>query len=152
MGQVKAKVEQAIDTLRLQKADIAELDKETGRKVYEDLLQHFVKSGDRRWWWEDFKQESFIFIDHDPPFALLNQIIPNSDEMVWFMVEDDEEAFYPIYEVRPAVIKDIIGECFAFEYYVIDKSKEWLLCENHHNCLIGIGNKLKEKNLKLIER
>jgi hypothetical protein len=152
MGQVKAEVEQAINTLGLQNTDITELNKERAGKLYQDLLGHFVKSGDRRWWWEDFKQESFTFINHDRPFELLNEIIPEQTENVWFMVEDDEEAFYPIYEVRPEVIKDIISECFAFEYYVIDKNKEWLLCENHHNCLIGIGQKLKEKNLNLIER
>jgi hypothetical protein len=33
----------------------------------------------------------------------------------------------------------IIGECFGFEYYLVAKDKSWLLCENHHNRVIGVG-------------
>lgn len=47
-----------------------------------------------------------------------------------------------VYDCNPNVIKQIIGECFGFEYYIIDKKKEWLLCKNHHNRLIGIGKKI----------
>ncbi|MBK8734666.1 MAG: hypothetical protein IPL98_01815 [Saprospiraceae bacterium] len=61
--------------------------------------------------------------------------------------KDDNEPFYPIYDGNPNVIKDIIGECFGFEYYIIDKNKEWLLVENHHNRLIAIGEKLKQTPL-----
>jgi hypothetical protein len=52
-----------------------------------------------------------------------------------------------VYESRAEIIGFVVGECFAFEYYIIDKEKEWLLCENHYNLLIGIGEGLRVKNI-----
>jgi hypothetical protein len=99
---------------------------------------------------EDFKQVSFSFLDYERPFELLIDIIPETNDKVWLMVEDDQEDFYPIYETRPEIIQELIGECFCFEYYIIDKNKDWLICENHHNRLIGIGDKLRANNLQRI--
>jgi hypothetical protein len=150
MGQVTEEIVNAIGTLNLDGSDIQLLDKAEGRKIFDDLLTHFVNSGDRRWWWEDFTQKSFSFSDYERPFEVLNEIIPETKEKVWLMVEDDQEDFYPIYEVRPQIVQQIIGECFGFEYYIISKNKDWLICENHHNRLIGIGDKLRTKNLERI--
>jgi hypothetical protein len=150
MGQVTQEIENAIKTLKLEYNDIRPLDKNEGKKVFDELLSHFVNSGDRRWWWEDFKQKSFSFQSFDKPFEILNEIIPETKDKLWLMVEDDEEVFFPIYETQPEVIQQVIGECFGFEYYIIDKNKDWLICETHHNQLIGIGEKLRIKNLKMI--
>jgi len=144
MGTVKTEIAQAIKTLNLQEADICLV--ADVKNVYLELLAYFVKSGDRRWWWEDFKQEAFYFIAYEKPFEELINIIPKESYSVWFMVEDDDENYYPIYNSKPAVISNIIGECSAFEYYVIDKNKQWLLCENHSDQLIGVGATLKAIN------
>ena len=152
MGHVTEEIANVIKALKLVDSDIRLLDKIEGRKTFDGLLTHFVKSGDRRWWWEDFRQESFSFSKHEWPFQLLNGIIPETKDKVWLMIEDDQEDFYPIFEVRAEIIRQLIGETDAeFEYYIIDKNKEWLLCENHHSRLIGIGDKLRTKNLERIE-
>lgn len=150
MGQVKQEVNNAIKTLKLDHNDIRLLDKNDGRKIFDELLIHFVNSGDRRWWWEDFKQKSFCFQKVDRPFEMLNDILPETKDKVWLMIEDDEEEFFPIYETQSKIIQQIIEECFGFEYYIIDKNKDWLICETHHNQLIGIGDKLRDKNLNII--
>ncbi|MFD2562898.1 DUF6756 family protein [Aquimarina rubra] len=144
MGAVKTEIEQAIKTLELEQEDICLVS--DVKTLYVELLTHFVKSGDRRWWWEDFKQDSFNFMKYERPFEQLIHIIPKDIDKVWLMVEDDEEEYYPIYNCKPAVIGGVIGECSAFEYYVIDKNKAWLLCENHSDQLIGVGEKLRTKN------
>jgi len=146
MGEVSQEITNAINTLEFSTEQIKKLDLDTGKSVFHELLDFFVKSGDRRWWWEDFAQDSFNFIDYEKPFERLNEIIPNLEKNVWLMVEDDQAEYYPIYDCDPSIIGQIIGECFGFEYYVIDKNKDWLICENHHNRLIGIGQILKEKN------
>lgn len=147
MGKVKDEIQNAIGNLGLSEKDIKLLDEITGERIFNDCLNYFVKSGDRRWWWEDFKQLSFSFRETAKPFELLNNIIPETGRNVWFIVEDVNEPYYPVYDTKPEIIKDIIGECFGFEYYIIDKNKEWLICENHHNKLIGVGDKLREKNM-----
>lgn len=150
MGEVKTEMENAINTLGLSNQDISLLDDVVGEEVFKDCVNYFVRSGDRKWWWEDFKKPFFYFKDFDNPLQYLNKIIPEVEGLVWLIVEDDKELFYPVYEVKPAIIAAILNECFYFEYYIIYKNKEWLICENHHNTLFGIGAKLKEKNLAVI--
>jgi len=152
MGEVSKEISNAIKENRFTAKQINKLDGILGKRIYDDLLNHFVKSGDRRWWWEDFKVESFNFKEYEKPFEHLNQILIEFQNNVWLMVEDDQEEFYPIYDCSPAIVGKLIGDCFGFEYYLIDKNKEWLICENHHNRLIGIGEKLKDKNRDRLER
>ncbi len=141
MGTVKTEIEQAITTLNLKPTEIRLVaDVET---LYLDLLKHFVKSGDRKWWWEDFKQESFYFKTYQFPFKELIHIIPKEADTAWLMIEDDQEDHYPIYNCKSSIIGELIAECSAFEYYVIDKNKQWLLCENHSDQLIGVGKQLR---------
>lgn len=145
MGQVKEEIFEAIQTLSLATNDIELLDEKNGHEIYAQCLDRFVKSGDRRWWWEDLKDPSFSISDHKNPFEHLEEYIPNLENHVWLMVEDTEEAFYPIYDCHPRVIEKLIGECFGFEYYIISKDLQWLLCENHHSRLIGAGD-FREEN------
>lgn len=151
MGEVKVEISNAIKMLNLQQTDICLIEEKSNETLYFELLNYFVKSGDRRWWWEDFKMDSFNFDEYDKPFEKLKEIIPDLNKKTWLMVEDDQEDYYPIYECNPSIIGQVIGECFGFEYYVIDKNKDWLICENHHNRLIGVGQKLKDKNIDKIK-
>ena len=142
MGEVINEISQAIQILGLNDSDIYLLDKKCGQEIFDEFENYYVNSENRRWWWEDFKQNHFTLKYSDKPFELLKNIIPTT-EKVWFMVEDDQEPFYPIYDTKPEIIGNIIGECFAFEYYVMDKNKKWLICETHHGRLLGIGEELK---------
>ncbi|MCL3782745.1 hypothetical protein EMN47_20350 [Prolixibacteraceae bacterium JC049] len=151
MGEVNQEISNAIKILNLTDEQISLLDFSTGKKLYFELLDFFVSSGDRRWWWEDFKLASFDFVEYEKPFEKLHEIIPDLENKVWLMVEDDQEEYYPIYDCEPSIIGQVIGECFGFEYYVIDKKMDWLICENHHNRLIGLGQKLKDKNTNKIK-
>ena len=140
MSRVINEIKQAINTLDLTLEDVQLLPPNLGEIIFKDCLAHFVRSGDRRWWWEDFNQEvSFCIEDAELPFERLNEIIPELESKVWLIVEDDDEPFYPVYEIVAKRITEIIGESFGFEYYIIPKDKSWLICENHHSQLIGIG-------------
>jgi hypothetical protein len=66
-------------------------------------------------------------------------LVPNAQEKVWFIVEEDQMPFYPIYDATPAAIAKIIPECYGFEYYLVPKDKNWIFCENHHDRLIAVG-------------
>ena len=150
LGEINTEIFNAIKILSLTENDIKLIDPEESELIYKDCLQHFVKSGDRRWWWEDFKQPYFVFPKFELPFNHLNEILPDVTEEVWLMVEDVFESFYPIYDVKPQLIQNIIAECIGFEYYIIQKDKEWLICETHCNDLLGIGDKLRNKNSKIL--
>ena len=145
-GELNTEISNAIHLLGLSEEDIKLLSNEEGVSVYKDCLQHFVTSGDRRWWWEDFKLPYFEFPKSEMPFNHLNDILPDPEEHVWFIAEDVHEPYYPVYDAKAGILKNIIAECFGFEYYIISKDKEWLICETHHHNLFGIGERLRSKN------
>ena len=83
-------------------------------------------------------------------FERITEIIPDKNEKLWFVAEEDQLPFYPIYEATPESIQKVIGECYGFEYYIVPKTKEWLICDNHHNYLVGIGKVVIDKLVKYV--
>lgn len=121
-------------------SSVCRIANEVEPSLYQELFAHFVEGENRKWWWESFKHdfESLNFKD-GMAFEKICEIVPSEQEEIWFVVEDDESPNYPIYIATPKNVQLIIQECFSFEYYVISKDKSWLLCENHHDTLFGIG-------------
>ena len=39
----------------------------------------------------------------------------------------------------------MLGEITHFEYFLVPKKLDWLLCENHHEVLYGVGEPIIEK-------
>jgi hypothetical protein len=50
-----------------------------------------------------------------------------------------------LYEGRINAIISILKELSFEEYYIVSKKLEWILCENHHNLLIGSGKHIMKK-------
>ena len=140
MGDVTKEIETALKELNIDSGLFRRLGKEENEQLYKKLLSRFVNSGDRRWWWEDFKLPSYQFEEHPDKLIQLKELLENVKDNVWFMPEDDENNFYPIYDADPKLIPDILGECSFFEYYIIGKNENWLICENHHDYLIGVNS------------
>jgi hypothetical protein len=141
----KNEIQYAIQRLGLSESDIKLLSDQEGLKVFSAALSHFVASGDRRWWWEDFRfpSTSVRFADQKG-FERIDKVVPNKKERVWFIVEDDQLPFYPVYEGTPEAIQAVIGECYGFEYYLVAKDLSWLICETHHDDMIAIGTEVEE--------
>ena len=140
MELVTDEIQSAMKLLGLKEQNIQLLPDKEGQLVFSDLLNTFVEGADRRWWWEAFKEESkSITFDDGLGFERIVELVPNKKETIWFIAEETQLPFYPVYETTPEVVQKIIGECYGFEYYIIPKDKSWLLCENHHNRVIGIG-------------
>jgi hypothetical protein len=51
----------------------------------------------------------------------------------------DKRRNFPVYATTLAVAQQVIGECYAFEYYLVAKDLGWLLCANHHDLMMGLG-------------
>ncbi len=142
MSEVIEEIESAIAKLNLG-SEVIRLGDDEAKAIYLDLLETFVEGKDRRWWWESFKQPSKSKAYEDGKgFERLTQIVPDSKEKLWFIAEDDKLQYFPIFEATTESVVKIIGECFAYEYYLVPKHKRWLLCENHHDYLIGVGDEV----------
>ena len=146
METVINEIENAIATLGLEPGVMQQLAQVDSESVYHAALNEFVSSGDRRWWWEDFKKlGASISIADGNGWRLIPKITPNPDEPVWFIAEDDQLEHYPVFETSPRIASQILGECYAFEYYLIAKNYSWLVCESHHNVIFAIGDAVESR-------
>ena len=139
-------IEGALERLTISHHNFYPLSPTSGKEVIQKIREVFVKSEAQRRWWESFRQPHFEFKAGQRPFEMITEIIPPHTEKVWFIAENSEAPFYPVYRVCPELIAAVIGECFGFEYYIIEPEYRWLLCETHHNRLLGVGDLLRKHN------
>ncbi|MBK8735821.1 MAG: hypothetical protein IPL98_07950 [Saprospiraceae bacterium] len=108
IGEVKNEIQKAIDKLNLTETDIQLLDNILNETIYNECVAYFVKSGDRRWWWENFKFQTFSITEFENPFNYIDKIIPLTSENVWFVVEDDNEPFTQFMTVIQMLLKILL--------------------------------------------
>ena len=146
METVVHEIRRASATLQLPPTAIRELPDAESREVYAAALNRFVSTGDRRWWWEAFREPgtSRIF-EGAQGWKYIPRILPDPTELVWFIAEDDQLPQYPVFETTPEFASAIIGECYGFEYYLIAKDLNWLVCETHHNALWAVGTPVEQR-------
>ena len=110
------------------------------RGLIAQFLQRFTGGTAARWWWEHFTEPTTAV--HFPDgcgFRQISALVPDAHERVWFVVEDSQQPYFPVYGATPLAAQQIIGECYAFEYYLIPKDLRWPICENHHDVMIALG-------------
>lgn len=114
----------------------------------EHILQRaehtFVRVSGKRWWWTAFRCRGYAVTFTDQRgYQRLTQIAPGGTQQNWLIVNVAEDSPGPvlIYEGSLDAIQAVIGECYAFEYYVVGHSDDWLVCETHHDVVIALGYK-----------
>lgn len=118
---------------------------EEARHVYDEALCSFVPSERPRRWWEHFPAATSLQFVNGDGWLLLAELTPDPDERVWFIAEDHPWPEYSVWEGSVRDVQRIIGECFGFEYYLVQQQHRWLLCENHHDYLIAVGHEVEER-------
>jgi len=113
--------------------------------VYEAALRHYVPEGSPKWWWEHFPVSTGVHFEAGDGWRQLSRLVPNPDERVWLIAEDEGLPGYSVWTARVRDIAAVLGECPAFEYYLVQPEFRWLLCENHHNVLIAVGEEVEER-------
>lgn len=144
-------IEKALKTTGLSSNDFKLVNPYEYEKVLVAILDKFTTLGKKglncSWLWNSFKDpKSSIQLDYPPPY--LKKLVA-LEEKVWFVAENQgrtkQHGNFWLYEGKVATIIDILGEMYSFEYYIVSKKFEWLLCENHHEILIGVGSSMVER-------
>lgn len=140
MSQTSIEIDAAVALLGLGDEQFCRVKDGKAADVFASLEATFVAVAGRRWLWEVFHRpaSSVTFADQKA-FARLPRVVPDPEESLWFVVEDDGGNGFLVYECSASVATRVIGECFGFEYYLVDRSMRWLVCENHHDRLIAVG-------------
>jgi hypothetical protein len=68
------------------------------------------------------------------------------DDRVWFIAEDwyctKKHGNYWLYETTVSAAIRVLREAHAFEYYLVKRDLSWLVCETHHDVVIGTGQEV----------
>jgi hypothetical protein len=113
------------------------------QSVLSVVAEHFLDVGakglDYYAWWENFKGSTASFHTRHA-YKLLAKLLP-PDQALWFIAEDSNKknAGFWVYEADAEAIVQVLAQSHRFEYYVVSKKRDWLLCENHHEVLIAVG-------------
>jgi hypothetical protein len=137
---IRDEIESARRRLGFSADQLVEVNDDEARALTAAFLSRFTGGVDARWWWEHFRLPvaTATFAD-GKGFTRISALVPDAREKVWFVAEDDQVPYFPVYEATPADAQEVIGECYGFEYYLIAKDLSWLLCENHHDTMIAVG-------------
>ena len=102
---VTTEIKRALVRLNIAPESFTLMSEDVGAGIYNELLSTFVEGEDRRWWWESFSQTSFsVEFPDSMGFKRICSLVPNSREIVWFMVEENQLPFFPIYEACPCLL------------------------------------------------
>ena len=112
------------------------------QQILHSILNKFTSlkiSQINKWWWDSFLEPIYYF----HPENIFNTLVLLIDdkESVWLVIDDESKKFehYWLYEGNIYAIVTVLKELPFGEYYIVSKKLEWILCENHHNILIGCG-------------
>jgi hypothetical protein len=147
---IRQDIDAAIQSLQITPDLFRPLSDAESAQVVRQVLDKFVGGVQRTWWWEALGPGAVSRHVQDG-FKLVAEIVPAPDEIVWFIAEDDDNSGFPVYEATPRAAQQVIGECAYFEYYLVAKDMSWLLCENHHDVLIGVGEAVTTRLARLSE-
>lgn len=141
----RADIDEAIKALNLSTDQFRLVELHQHEQILVAILERFTTLGKKGlnypWWWTSLKEpRASIYDDYAP--SLLEQLLP-PQEVVWFIAEDvkrtKRNGNFWLYEGTVAAIVQLLGELFAFEYYLVSKKFEWLVGEDHSGILIGVG-------------
>ena len=137
---VLIEITEARTRLGLRGEDAVAVPNDVATEVLAKATAAFVCGGFRHWWWEAFRDPSAsLEVADGNGWRLLPGLAPDAQERVWFIAEDEELETFVVFDTTAEVASRIIGDCYAFEYYLLAKDFNWLICENHHNVLFVVG-------------
>jgi hypothetical protein len=124
-------------------------------QILVSILEKFTYLGklglDHSWLWESFNEPRISFFPEStiPLLPEIFESLVDPDERLWFVAEDwhrtKRNGNFWLYEGKKNSIISVLEEMYPFEYYIVSKKLDWLLCENHHGVLIGAGEPIIER-------
>jgi len=104
-------------------------------ELYKYIEKKYIKGNNGRYLWENFRYPSSIKLDNG--WSFIKYLVKNDKFYMFFNKADDENAvLIPSGEYLDLILK----ETYNFEFYITDTDLNYIVCYNHHDCLICSGN------------
>jgi hypothetical protein len=111
-------------------------------RIAELFLKRGVMDLNTIWLWTAFANPTRSEQPVDPIEYLREILGPNSE--YWFVATEEDKKYWIADATGNAIIR-VIEEMYGFEYYVVDKSMNWIVCENHHSAFIHAKPKITRR-------
>lgn len=108
------------------------LPKEQSIKIKNNVKNKYLKIDNGSFIWENLRK-SVVVSDINGWAKLANYVKQNS--CIMFFDENDEA----ISIKNGDELYTLIYEMYGFEFYITNNITDYLLCFNHHDCIIGCG-------------
>ena len=140
---VETEISDAITTLSIEARRFKKVSNNETLDILEKMQSRFLTRKANHWWWEHFSGSRYALrLRDDMAYKRLDSLTPVSDQPLFFVAQErlaDNWGFIIYLVENIDLIQNVISECSGFEYYVVPKNLDWLICENHHGVLIGIS-------------
>ncbi|WP_148039124.1 DUF6756 family protein [Brevibacillus gelatini] len=85
--------------------------------------------------WEKFSD--FVGVSNKDAWQWIEEFVGSNKCILFFNPSDEKRAY--LFESGQHVVS-VIEELFNVEFYVTNEATDYLLCFNHHDCLMALGN------------
>jgi hypothetical protein len=85
--------------------------------------------------WENLKDH--ISVNNKDAWLWIGELIGDTQTIMFFNTSDEKAAF--AFNKGDDVVS-VLSETYGFEFYLTNRTTEYLLCFNHHDVLIACGN------------
>ena len=113
--------------------------------ILDRVLKVFTPRGvlnrNRDWLWEDFAQPCHVLRRPHTPATLLELDVASC--RVWLILEDFDctkrAGRHWLFEGDLGAVVEVLNNMHFMEFYVVARDLEWMVAENHHDMLFGVG-------------
>jgi hypothetical protein len=121
-------------------AGLTILDEAQAASLVGKVAERFVNDPNALWWWNSLAEEprEIAYGDTDG-LQKIERLLEKATTPVYLAVTDDE---HPPWLVVRGELSDIIAllrEQRAFEFFIVDESRSWVIFDTHDGCLIVAG-------------
>ncbi|MGB8355218.1 MAG: DUF6756 family protein [Chthoniobacteraceae bacterium] len=103
------------------------------KRIAERFLAKGCLSLTHIWLWEEFRHTVCNTQPPDVIAAIKQRLLPT--ERYWFLASEEDGKYWVANATGSGIISTL-KEMYPFEYYIVDRTMNWILCENHHGLLI----------------
>lgn len=118
--------------------NIKELSDEQVKKIKNDISRKYIRSQSGVFLWDSFKEAAVIADSNG--WKKICIFIGENNCLMFF---DDIEDKSVIIISNGNELYKLLSEMFGFEFYITNFDTDYLICFNHHDCLLGCGTARK---------
>jgi len=111
------------------------LENVTKESVISSVVEKYCKVKMHWPLWERFNH--FVGVSNKAEWQWIEEFVGSNQCILFFNPFDEKRAYF--FESGKHVVS-VIEELFNIEFYITNAETDYLLCFNHHDCLMALGN------------